>query len=61
MNEIGWLNFRDGKFLHMKAKKWGGTRKICVSKNCCKDQLIAQAKKQFFPGQKMQREMFKIL
>ena len=50
--EIGWLNFRDGKFLQMRAKKGGGTRKISVSKNCCKDQLIEQAKNLFFPGQK---------
>ena len=28
--EIGWLNFCDGKFLQVRTKKDGGTRKICV-------------------------------
>ncbi|KAG9273844.1 hypothetical protein AMEX_G10611 [Astyanax mexicanus] len=50
--EIGWMHFREGKFLQVRTKKGGGTRKISVSKDCTKSELIAKAKDLFFPGEK---------
>ncbi|XP_062399900.1 uncharacterized protein LOC134089473 [Sardina pilchardus] len=50
--EIGWLNFREERFLQVRAKKGGGTRKICVSKDCRKDELVEKAIDLFFPDQK---------
>ncbi|XP_051807109.1 uncharacterized protein LOC127534860 [Acanthochromis polyacanthus] len=50
--EIGWMHFREGKFLQVRTKKGGGTRKISISKNCKKSELIEKAVDLFFPGQK---------
>lgn len=50
--EIGWMHFHDGKFLQVRTKKGGGTRKISVSKDCKKDELIERALDLFFPNKK---------
>ena len=50
--EIGWLNSRDGKFFQVRTKKGGGTRKIDVSKDCRKNELIEKAVGLFFPAQR---------
>ena len=51
--ELGWLHFRDGKFLQVRTKKGGGTRKVSVSKNCRKTELIEKAVECFFLLKKM--------
>ncbi|XP_041938181.1 uncharacterized protein LOC121699809 [Alosa sapidissima] len=50
--EMGWLIFRKEQFFQVRAKKGGGTRKICVFKDCRKDELIEKAINLFFPDQK---------
>ncbi|XP_073683553.1 uncharacterized protein [Garra rufa] len=50
--EMGWMHFREGKFTQVRTKKGGGTRKICVSKDCRKKDLLEQAVTLFFPGEK---------
>ncbi|XP_047230699.1 uncharacterized protein LOC124873782 isoform X2 [Girardinichthys multiradiatus] len=50
--EIGWLNSRDGKFFQVRTKKGGGTRKIDVSKDCRKNELIEKTVGLFFPSQR---------
>lgn len=47
--EIGWMNFRVGGFLQMRAKQGGGTRKESVPKNSKKQNLIEKATLLFFP------------
>ncbi|XP_032427069.1 uncharacterized protein LOC116725248 isoform X1 [Xiphophorus hellerii] len=50
--EIGWMNSRDGELLQVRTKKGGGTRKIDVSKDCRKNDLIEKAVGLFFPSQR---------
>ncbi|XP_073727925.1 uncharacterized protein [Misgurnus anguillicaudatus] len=50
--EMGWMHFREGKFTQVRTKKGGGTRKISVSKDCRKSELLEKAAELFFPGEK---------
>ncbi|XP_035988972.1 uncharacterized protein LOC110368217 isoform X1 [Fundulus heteroclitus] len=50
--ELGWLNFRDGKYSQVRTKKGGGTRKVAVSKDCRKNELVEKAVGLFFPAQR---------
>ncbi|CAM4735478.1 unnamed protein product [Leuciscus chuanchicus] len=50
--EMGWMHFREGKFIQVRTKKGGGTRKICVLKDCTKKDLLKKAAELFFPGEK---------
>ncbi|XDV50949.1 hypothetical protein PO909_019913 [Leuciscus waleckii] len=50
--EMGWMHFREGKCIQVRTKKGGGTRKICVSKDCTKNDLLEKAAELFFPGEK---------
>ncbi|XP_048040617.1 uncharacterized protein LOC125264845 [Megalobrama amblycephala] len=50
--EMGWMHFREGKFTQVRTKKGGGTRKISVSKDCRKKDLLEKATELFFPDEK---------
>lgn len=50
--EVGWMHVREGKFTQVRTKKGGGTRKICVSKDCRKKDLLEKAVTLFFPCEK---------
>lgn len=50
--EIGWMHFREGKFTQVRSKKGGGTKKVTVSKECRKKDLLEKAAELFFPDVK---------
>lgn len=50
--EMGWMHFREGKFTQVRTKKGGGTRRISVSKNWRKKDLLEKAAELFFPDVK---------
>ncbi|XP_048010925.1 uncharacterized protein LOC125244747 isoform X2 [Megalobrama amblycephala] len=50
--EIGWMHFREGKFTQVRSKRGGGTRKVTVSKDWRKKDILEKATKLFFPDVK---------
>lgn len=50
--ELGWMNYDDeyNTFKQVRTKQGGGTRKINISKNAQKSEVIQEAVGLFFPG-----------
>lgn len=49
MIEIGWINDVEGTLKQVRSKQGGGTRKVKMSKEARKEEILNEAKKLFFP------------
>lgn len=50
--EIGWMHYDGQGFVQMRARKGGGTRKLSVSKDWKRKELIEEAIRLFLPNGK---------
>jgi len=52
--ELGWLHCDGSRYVQMKKKRGGGTRRVDVSKSATSEDIVRRATQLFFPGGKSQ-------